>query len=140
MKFLSVTLLALVSSIATAQPFPNRSITLVVPFSAGGPTDTIGRLLGEREGRTLGPTVVVETTTGAGGTIAMGPVARAAPDGYLFGIGHIGKTFFAVCCHHFQIVTICHGFISFLFQPLFQFPPIGAWVKAGDERCFAVIH
>src|SRR3982074_305738 len=60
------------------------------PPPAGGPTDTIARIMAERMGRSLGQTVVVENTTGAGGSIGVGRVARAAPDGYVLGIGHIG--------------------------------------------------
>src|SRR6266850_7238534 len=75
---------------ASAQSYPTHAIALVVPFSAGGPTDTIGRIMAERMGRSLGQTVVVENTTGAGGSIAVGRVARAAPDGYMLSIGHIG--------------------------------------------------
>jgi tripartite-type tricarboxylate transporter receptor subunit TctC len=75
---------------AAAQGFPNRPIALVVPFSAGGPTDTIARIVAERMGRTLGQPVIVENTTGAGGSIGVGRIARGAPEGYLLGIGHIG--------------------------------------------------
>jgi tripartite-type tricarboxylate transporter receptor subunit TctC len=74
--------------VAQAQTYPSRPITLVVPFAAGGPTDTVARILGERMGRTLGQTIVVENTTGAAGSIAVGRVARAAPDGYTVSIGH----------------------------------------------------
>lgn len=80
-------LLAL-AGVAQAQTFPTRQITLVVPFSAGGPTDTLARIMAERMSRTLGQTVVVENTTGAAGTVGVGRVARAAPDGYTIGIGH----------------------------------------------------
>lgn len=73
-----------------ADEYPSRSIALVVPFSAGGPTDTLGRILAERMGRTLGQTVLVENVTGAGGTIANSKVIKAAPDGYTAMIGHIG--------------------------------------------------
>ena len=78
-------------SISSAQPWPSRSITIVVPYSAGGPTDTLARLLGEPMRRFLGQTVVVENVTGAGGSIATGRVVRAAPDGYTLGIGHWGS-------------------------------------------------
>ncbi len=61
---------------------------MVVPFSAGGPTDTIARIMAERMGKALGQTVVVENTTGAAGSIGVGRVARAAPDGYMLSIGH----------------------------------------------------
>jgi tripartite-type tricarboxylate transporter receptor subunit TctC len=102
MRFLFLALLALASNIAAAQGFPNRPVTLVVPFSAGGPTDTIARLLAERMGRTLGQTVLVENTAGAAGSIAMARVARAAPDGYLFGIGHIGPNVFNGAIYQLQ--------------------------------------
>jgi tripartite-type tricarboxylate transporter receptor subunit TctC len=82
--------LAAFASHALAQAYPARPVTLVVPFSAGGPTDTIGRLLAERMGRSLGQTVVVENVVGAGGTIANAKVMQAAPDGYTIEIGHIG--------------------------------------------------
>jgi tripartite-type tricarboxylate transporter receptor subunit TctC len=67
---------------AAAQAFPSRPVTMVVPFSAGGPTDVIARVVGERMGQSLGQAVVIENVTGAGGTIAANRVARAAPDGY----------------------------------------------------------
>src|ERR1041385_2273837 len=94
MKSVIAALLALGAAAAGAQGYPSKPITLLVPFSAGGPTDTIGRLLGERIGRSLGQTIVVENATGAGGSIAMGRLARAAPDGYTIGLGHIGPNVF----------------------------------------------
>jgi tripartite-type tricarboxylate transporter receptor subunit TctC len=78
----------LASGRAGAQTFPSKQITLVVPFAAGGPTDTLARILAERMGRTLGQTVIVDNTTGAAGTIGVARVVRAAPDGYTIGIGH----------------------------------------------------
>jgi tripartite-type tricarboxylate transporter receptor subunit TctC len=78
----------LASGRAGAQTFPSKQITLVVPFTAGGPTDTLARILAERMGRTLGQTVIVDNTTGAAGTIGVARVVRAAPDGYTIGIGH----------------------------------------------------
>jgi tripartite-type tricarboxylate transporter receptor subunit TctC len=73
---------------AAAQAYPSHSITMVVPFAAGGPTDTIARIMAERMGKALGQTVVVENVTGAAGSIGVGRVARAAPDGYTLSIGH----------------------------------------------------
>jgi len=81
---------ALAAFPAFSQTYPARPVNLIVPFAAGGPTDTIARILGERMGRALGQTVVVENVTGAGGSIAVTKVARSAPDGYTIGIGHIG--------------------------------------------------
>jgi tripartite-type tricarboxylate transporter receptor subunit TctC len=80
----------LAAATALAQTYPAHSITLVVPFSAGGPTDTIARIMAERMSRNLGQTIVVENVTGAGGSIAVNKVAHATPDGYTVGIGHIG--------------------------------------------------
>lgn len=80
--------LSVVAGTASAQTFPSKQITIVVPFTAGGPTDTLARILAERMGRTLGQTVIVDNTTGAAGTIGVTRVVRAAPDGYTIGIGH----------------------------------------------------
>jgi tripartite-type tricarboxylate transporter receptor subunit TctC len=71
-----------------AQTFPSKQITLVVPFTAGGPTDTLARILAERMSRILGQTVIVDNTTGAAGTVGVTRVVNAAPDGYTIGIGH----------------------------------------------------
>jgi tripartite-type tricarboxylate transporter receptor subunit TctC len=76
--------------VAGAQTFPARPVTLVVAFSAGGPTDSIARIVSARMTTALGQTVVVENTTGAGGSIGVGRVVKAPPDGYVIGIGHIG--------------------------------------------------
>src|SRR5256885_880445 len=93
MRFIQVLVLwgVLCSGGALAQGYPAKSITLVVPFTAGGPTDTIGRIMAERMGRSLGQAVIVENATGAGGTIGVGKVVRAAPDGYTLSIGHLGS-------------------------------------------------
>ena len=88
LTILAVTVASVGTSSATAQTYPARAVTMVVPFSAGGPTDTIARIMAERMGKALGQTVVVENTTGAAGSIGVGRVARAAPDGYMLSIGH----------------------------------------------------
>jgi tripartite-type tricarboxylate transporter receptor subunit TctC len=75
---------------AVAQTYPTRPITLVVPLGVGGSTDVIARIMGEGMRASLGQPVIVENTTGAGGTIGVGRVARAAPDGYTIGIGQWG--------------------------------------------------
>src|SRR5665213_2098030 len=82
-------LLAL-SGHARADNFPSRQITIVVPFSAGGPSDAMARVLAERMQRSLGQTVLIENVTGAGGSLGVGRVVRAAPDGYTIGFGHLG--------------------------------------------------
>jgi tripartite-type tricarboxylate transporter receptor subunit TctC len=83
--------LSAVARSAFAQAYPTKPITIVVPFAAGGPTDTIARLLAERLRVSLGQTVIVESATGAGGTIGVGRAARAAPDGYTISLGQNGS-------------------------------------------------
>jgi tripartite-type tricarboxylate transporter receptor subunit TctC len=75
---------------AVAQTWPARPITIIVPFTAGGPTDVLTRVLGERIRAALGQPVLIENVTGAGGSIGVGRVAAAAPDGYTAGTGHFG--------------------------------------------------
>jgi tripartite-type tricarboxylate transporter receptor subunit TctC len=76
---------------AGAQTYPVRPITVVVPFPAGGPTDALVRILSERMRASLGQPLVVEYVSGAAGTLGVGRVARAAPDGYTMLIGHLGS-------------------------------------------------
>jgi tripartite-type tricarboxylate transporter receptor subunit TctC len=86
---LAVVLLAAAALGAAAQTFPSRPVTIIVPYPAGGPTDTIARILAERMKASLGQTVIVENVAGAGGSIGVGRVARAAPDGTTLSIGHV---------------------------------------------------
>src|SRR3712207_4238865 len=88
---LSAVALALTAFGAQAQSnYPQRPITLVVPFAAGGPTDVIARIVGDHMSRTLGQQIVVENVAGAGGTTGMTRVSTATPDGYTIGMGHMG--------------------------------------------------
>jgi len=80
----------LYSFTATAQSYPERTITVVVPFAAGGPTDTVTRLVAEAMSKDLGQQVIVENVGGAGGTLGAGRVANADPDGYTLLLHHIG--------------------------------------------------
>jgi tripartite-type tricarboxylate transporter receptor subunit TctC len=86
-------LLSFASSLA-AQTYPSKPITLIVPFAAGGPTDSLARILAEPLKQALGQTILVENVTGAGGTIGLARAARAAPDGYTVILGnwtsHVG--------------------------------------------------
>jgi tripartite-type tricarboxylate transporter receptor subunit TctC len=82
--------LAVAAAGAWAQGYPTHPITLVVPFAAGGPTDVVARAVGQAMSRTLGQPVVIENKLGAGGTLAAGYVAKAAPDGYTLLIHHNG--------------------------------------------------
>jgi len=75
---------------AAAQIYPSRPITIVVPFAAGGPTDVLARVLGEHIRVALGQPVLIENVTGAGGSIGVGRVVAAAPDGYTISTGHFG--------------------------------------------------
>jgi putative tricarboxylic transport membrane protein len=75
---------------AIAQQYPARPITMIVPFTAGGPTDVLARVLGQHMGQTLGQQIVVENVTGAGGTLGAARVAKAPPDGYTLVMGNIG--------------------------------------------------
>jgi tripartite-type tricarboxylate transporter receptor subunit TctC len=88
--FLAATLTIAGSNSATAQTFPSRPVTIVVPFAAGGPIDTLARVMAERMRAPLGQPVVIENVSGAAGSIGVGRVARAAPDGYTLVAGFWG--------------------------------------------------
>jgi tripartite-type tricarboxylate transporter receptor subunit TctC len=75
---------------ALAETYPTRSMTMVVPFSAGGPTDVLARILGQRMSQSLGQQIIIENVTGAGGTLGAARVAKAAPDGYTMVMGNLG--------------------------------------------------
>jgi len=84
----SLALLFGVVSSAAAQTYPSKPITMVVPFAAGGPVDAVARILSVPMGKALGQALLVDYTVGAAGTLGVGRVARAAPDGYTLSIGH----------------------------------------------------
>jgi len=75
---------------ALATNYPSRPITIIVPFSAGGPSDAMARILAERIQATLGEAVLIENVTGAGGSIGVGRAVRSPPDGYTISFGHLG--------------------------------------------------
>lgn len=81
---------AAVMSLPALAQYPDKPITVIVPFAAGGPTDVVARLIGEHMSRTLGQQLVVENVGGAGGTTGMARVAGATPDGYTIGVGNMG--------------------------------------------------
>jgi tripartite-type tricarboxylate transporter receptor subunit TctC len=87
---LAAALFALGLTAAHAQPYPSRPITIVVPFAAGGPTDAIARAISERMRGSLGQPILIENTTGAGGSIGVTRAVRSAPDGYTLSLGHTG--------------------------------------------------
>ncbi|WP_166295208.1 tripartite tricarboxylate transporter substrate binding protein BugD [Bradyrhizobium sp. 2S1] len=75
---------------SSAETYPAHPITIVVPFAAGGPSDAMARILGERMKQSLGEVLLIENVTGAGGSIGVGRAVRAAPDGYTVSFGHLG--------------------------------------------------
>jgi tripartite-type tricarboxylate transporter receptor subunit TctC len=92
---------------ALADKFPSHPITVIVPFSAGGPSDAMMRILGERMKLVLGEAVLIENVTGAGGTLGVGRTVRAPPDGYTIGFGHLGTNVVSGAIYNlgFDLVT-----------------------------------
>lgn len=116
----AVALLALGSVQAVAQQgFPNRYITMIVPFAAGGPTDIVGRIVAEHMSRTLGQQVVIENVAGAAGTTGAGRVAKAAPDGHTILVGPMSTMSFTPALYP-----------KLAFNPLTDFEPIGIAASA----------
>ena len=99
-RLLVAAALAASAGIASAQGFPTKQVTLIVPFPPGGSTDTTARILADKMRPTLGQSVIIENVGGAGGTIAMARLARAAPDGYTIDIGqwdtHVGAVIYPI--------------------------------------------
>lgn len=91
-RFLAGVATAAFALSAFAQGYPNRTITVIVPFSAGGPTDTVTRLIAQSMSKSLGQTMIVENAAGAGGTLGVEKVARAKNDGYTLLLMHIGTS------------------------------------------------
>jgi len=89
---IAVTVIVFAAAPTTAQEYPTKVVTMIVPFTAGGPTDTVARLLGAPMSKSLGQQVIVENVGGAGGTIAANRVAKGIPDGYTILIHHIGMS------------------------------------------------
>jgi tripartite-type tricarboxylate transporter receptor subunit TctC len=109
----SAALLALAAGSAIAQAYPNKPLRWLIPFSAGGPTDVLARAIAPKLGEALGQAVVVENRVGAGGSLAMDAVAKAAPDGYTIGMGHTGT----------QAINP-HIYAKLPYDPLRDFAPI----------------
>jgi len=105
--------LAAGSSVAQTD-YPQRPITLIVPFAAGGPTDVVSRIVGDHMSRTLGQPVIIENVVGAGGTTASTRAARATPDGYTIEMGHMGT--------HAASVAL---YPNLAYKPDADFAPIG---------------
>jgi len=90
LNYLAAAMLAVAATGVSAQQFPTKPVSIVVPFAAGGPTDTVARTVAQAMEKALGGSVIVENKPGAGGTIGAQDVARAAPDGYRLLVWHIG--------------------------------------------------
>ena len=140
------TALAAASSTASGQTYPSRPITIVVGFAAGAATDTIGRIIAERMKSSLGQPVIVENMAGAGGTIAVGRVARAAPDGYTLGIGTNSPYVMAGATYALQydllndfepVALLSAGpfvFVANKTMPANDLKGLIAWLKANPDR------
>src|SRR5262245_19634808 len=81
--------LSVISPVASTQTYPLRPLTMIVPATAGGSSDTIGRIVAERMRASLGQPVIVENVSGANGSIGVGLTARARPDGYTIILGNV---------------------------------------------------
>ena len=97
---LAASLVAAVPRAAAAETWPDRPLTMVVPFPAGGPTDALDRILSERMGRALGQSIIVDNVSGAGGTLGVAKVARAAADGYTLSIAQTTSNVFSVAVYN----------------------------------------
>ncbi len=89
-KVAAAAALLLASQFAQAQAWPAKSLTWIVPFSAGGPTDAMARDIADKVGKQIGQSIIVENAAGAGGTIGATKASKANPDGYTFLVGHMG--------------------------------------------------
>jgi tripartite-type tricarboxylate transporter receptor subunit TctC len=131
---------------ATAQTFPTKPVTIVVPFAAGGPSDVLARVLADRMRTTLNQTVVVENTTGAAGTIGVGRVVRSPADGYTISFGHLGTHVVngAIYPLNFDLLSdlepvgLIGGnpmvIVSKLGVPAKDLKELIAWLKANDGK------
>ncbi len=112
-QWLSVALLCAFAASASAQQYPTKSINMLVPYAAGGPTDTVARVVGQAMGKPLGQTVIVENRPSAGGILAPEAVAKARPDGY------------TILIHHIGMATTPALYRSLRFNPLTDFEYLG---------------
>jgi len=113
-KFAAVAAAVLMSAGGTfAEGYPDRTITMVVPFAAGGPTDLVGRLIAEKMSADLGQDIIVENVGGAGGTLGAGQVAKAEPDGY------------TILLYNMSMASIVTLYRNLAFDPLTDFETVG---------------
>jgi tripartite-type tricarboxylate transporter receptor subunit TctC len=105
--------LALFGMTATAQQYPNKNLSMIVPYAAGGPTDTVARVTAQAMGKSLGQTIIVENRPSAGGILGPEQVKNAKPDGY------------TILIHHIGMATTPALYRNLRFKPLEDFEPIG---------------
>jgi tripartite-type tricarboxylate transporter receptor subunit TctC len=145
-------ILAMGAAVAAAQSYPSRTVSMIVPFPAGGPTDSLARIVSERMKASLGQPVIVENVGGAGGSIGVTRVARAAPDGYTIGIGQLTSYVFSSAVYNtsydllkdFEPVALLTTAPQWLIGrgdlPAKNLPEVIAWLKAnGDKASFGTI-
>jgi tripartite-type tricarboxylate transporter receptor subunit TctC len=106
------------SGVAWAQTYPTRPITMIVPFAAGGPTDTYARVVARHMGQVLGQTSIIENVGGAGGTTGAIRAMRAKNDGYTILMGHVGT-------HAYSVALIP----NLAYRPDLDFEPIGLVIE-----------
>ena len=112
---------------ASAQNFPARPVTIVVPFAAGGPADAMARVIGDRMRVALGQQVIIENIAGAGGSVGVGRVVRAPPDGYTISIGH-----WSTHVVNGAIYDLPYDLLKDL-EPVAQLPSNPLWVVANQK-------
>jgi tripartite-type tricarboxylate transporter receptor subunit TctC len=134
------------ATLAQAQVYPSRPVTMIVPFPAGGPIDATGRIVAEGMRASLGQPVIIENVSGASGSIGTGRVARAEPDGYTFGIGYLGTHVFngAAFPLPYNLVTDFEPVSLLVNNPLLivarktmpanDLPELIAWLKANPGK------
>jgi len=143
---LAATALSFGLASAQAETYPSRPITIIAPTTAGGPPDTIARILGEPMRQALGQPIVVENVTGAGSTIGVARVVRAAPDGYTLSIGHLNSHVFSPVSYNvpFNVLTDLEPVAMLTSAPMLfvarsglppnDFKEFMAWLKANPNR------
>ena len=131
---------------ALAQSYPAKAVSIVVPYPAGGPTDTLTRILAEEMRRALGQSVLVENVTGASGAVGVTKAARATPDGYTLSVGHAGShiTIWAMQPGSFELLRDMAPVAMFAVNPLFisarkslepaNLRELLAWLKANPDK------
>ena len=116
-RCLALVALAVGANAAMAQAYPSRTITWVVPFAAGGPTDALARDIADKVAKPLGQQIIIDNQAGAGGTIGSGKTAKANPDGYTFLVGHLGYMSAAPALYKKLTYDPVKDF-----EPVFRFP------------------